>query len=1609
MSGLTPSVIELLARGRSLSDGLEAICRWVESQHKVVHAGILLADEGVRSLTPGAGPSLPPEMVTGFRDFPVGPSNASCGTAVWRGERVICESIAEDPLWSDFRDSVLAFGLKACWSRPIRGSAGEILGTVAFMFKTCRKADDKILATQEIAAELAAAVIERDRNARQSAVQSEALLELSRRMTRAKGGLDCMLRVVTEAGAKTLRADRCSVWTASRTGAAWTCQDLFANSSSTHAEGRKFRTRDHPKYFKALDRGRTLGASDSRSDPNFSELSTRYLEPAGVKSSLDAPVRRNGKVVALVSLEQTRHTRHWTAIEHDFAAALADQVAIAIEVAERNQREADLAQNMTVLETAIGNMDHGVVVLDAELRVTSSNPQAARLLDLPMELLSPGRGLQDALKHAAERGDYGPGDREARRRHVIEMLKGGEPFSFARDVSGRSLLTQAQTIPNGGWVLSFTDLSDHRSIGAALRERNETLRKVTEGTEAMLWMSKASGAAHYFNRAWLEFRGTTLDAEVDAGWEEGIHPDDFPRLRETIDSHAAINQPYTIEYRLRRHDGVYRDILENGRPYWTDAGVFQGYVGSCADVTDQRAAEKALKDHEALLRAIGDNSPSNIAVKGLDGRFRHANRALCESLGLSVDEITGREIGDLYPPEYAELYVQHDREVLAAKGAVVKEMDLHRTDGPRPCLWVKFPIWDDTGEITGIGSIVTDISKFRAAEGAAQENRMMLEASIAAIEDGFILFDQDGRLAMCNQHYRDIYRPVGDNWAVGTPIDRIARDTARHCIGIEEGPELDEWVERRLELFFEPGGTMEQQLADGRWIIARQYRLSNGWSVGVRTDVTDLKRRETDLAESERRLQLALEGTADGIWDWDIPNDACFVSARWSEILGYDPATAPKQTDKWECRIHPDARDDVLGALDAHLRGETDHFEIEFKVWREDDEEIWVLDRGKVTERGEDGEPLRMVGAITDITERKLAEQAKRRTEDWLQSIFDNAPFLMALKDRDGRAVRVNKQYTDVYGFDPRDLIGKTAAEIFEPSQGKIFREHELEVLKTGKLVEREILNRTVDGDRLMREVKFPLRDADGNLLGLGFIGIDINEERRAQQELERREALLRTISDNAPAEFSIKDREGRYLMVNKWFTENFKVTEDDVIGQRLQDVFPRRIAEETWGHDLEVFETGRSVARERKLVIPDGNPTHIILKFPIPGADGDIDAVGCLTVDVSELKAAENELRENQTWLRAITENAPALVYLKHPDGRYIMINPEFARTYDLDQQEVIGKTAAEILGSSSHHLYTETDSKVLETRDVVVCELADPLSLDDRVFQVTKFPVLGEDGEIVAIGGIESDITERKRAEEEIQHAKESAEAANRSKSDFLANMSHELRTPLNAIIGFSEILSAELFGSIGEKRYRDYVEDIRSSGQLLLSLIDDILDLSRIEAGQARLDEEIFDVAIALNETVHLLRGNAREVGVSITVTAPDAPTTLRADPRAFKQMVSNLAANAVKFTPDGGDVVIAAGIASNGCLAVRVTDTGVGIAPGDIPTALSTFGQVDNPHIRRHNKGAGLGLPMVRKLARMHGGDLEIDSRLGAGTTVTCTFGADRVAVAEGTLAGIAAAE
>jgi PAS domain S-box-containing protein len=369
--------------------------------------------------------------------------------------------------------------------------------------------------------------------------------------------------------------------------------------------------------------------------------------------------------------------------------------------------------------------------------------------------------------------------------------------------------------------------------------------------------------------------------------------------------------------------------------------------------------------------------------------------------------------------------------------------------------------------------------------------------------------------------------------------------------------------------------------------------------------------------------------------------------------------------------------------------------------------------------------------------------------------------------------------------------------------------------------------------------------------------------------------------------------------------------------------------------------------------------------------------------------------LSAREDFLRAIVGGIQNPVFVKDESFRFVFVNDAFCRFMGRAETELLGRTDFDVVPVEHAQVFRDVDIKVFA--DGVPHENEEAISNSGGVefWIVTRKSTFELPGAGRFIVGVISDITQRKRIEVELWRAKVEAENANSAKSQFLANMSHELRTPLNAIIGFSEIIKDELFGGI-EERYKAYAEDIHRSGGHLLQLINDILDLTKIDAGKYQLRETECDLQLAVSDVVRLMHEIAVRGGITLEHKNGPRLPLLFADERAVRQIVLNFLSNAAKFTPRGGRIEVSAGQAPDGGLEITVSDTGIGMAQEDIPRALSPFHQLEDSWDRRY-EGTGLGLPLVNALLTLHEGRLEIVSAPGAGTTVIARFPAHRTVV------------
>ncbi len=373
--------------------------------------------------------------------------------------------------------------------------------------------------------------------------------------------------------------------------------------------------------------------------------------------------------------------------------------------------------------------------------------------------------------------------------------------------------------------------------------------------------------------------------------------------------------------------------------------------------------------------------------------------------------------------------------------------------------------------------------------------------------------------------------------------------------------------------------------------------------------------------------------------------------------------------------------------------------------------------------------------------------------------------------------------------------------------------------------------------------------------------------------------------------------------------------------------------------------------------------------------------------------KRSETAIRAGEERYRLLAENATDMITRHDEKGRVVFAS--------LRAQQLFGEPAQKIIGDGLFERVHVADRPAYLTALSRCHADSEPIAVEFRVrragaagparyvwVEMRCRPMRPQDTTAVerpSIVAVTRDVSDRKAQEAELTRTRDEAVSASRAKTQFLANMSHELRTPLNAVIGFSEILNRELFGALGEARYRDYARLIHESGEHLLNVVNDILDMSKIEAGKFKIVKEPFEVASLVKSCCDLMRHTAEQRSLSLIVDVAPGIPELPADKRACKQMLLNVISNAIKFTDPGGWVRVSARVEGESVELV-VADNGIGIAEADLPKLGNPFVQANNSYDRSYD-GAGIGLSVVKGLARLHGGQLELASTLGQGTTAT----------------------
>ncbi|WP_139558730.1 PAS domain S-box protein [Methylotetracoccus oryzae] len=1168
-----------------------------------------------------------------------------------------------------------------------------------------------------------------------------------------------------------------------------------------------------------------------------------------------------------------------------------------------------------------------------------------------------------------------------------------------------------------------TDVTERRQLEETLALRGLALDAaanaivITESDGHIEWANQAFLALSGYSRA--EVLGRTLHELVHSGQQSREF---FEQLWQTIRS----GQVWQGELVNRRKDGSLFHEYQTITPVRGEDGRVCRYVSIKQDITDRKKAEAALQESERRYRELVQDANSAILRWSRDGRVTFLNEYAQSFFGWRTEEIVGKEVGILLPAQgstgidYSGLVkdiVSHpDRYLNHINENVCR-------DGRRVWMaWTNRAIYDEQGRVTGILAVGSDITERRRAEDALRESEARLRLATEAARIGAFDLNVRTGVNIWTSELEAMYGLAPGEFGRTQPAwEELVHpdDRAGAVAKVEETLATGKPVQTEFRIV-RPDGSV-------RWIAGRfqGFKDTEGKPLrltGVNLDITERQQAQKRLEESRQQLALALEAGQLGFWDWDVPSGAVQFGGCWATMLGYAPSDIEPHVRSWERLVHPDDREFVMAALTDHLEGRTELYECEHRLRHKDGSWRWILDRGQVVERDAEGKPRRAIGTHADVTALRTAAEALRDSEARMRLAQDASHAGTWEWILDGSRNYWSDTLWELYGLtlgqcEPSyaawlatihpDDRGRVASQVNDAaSQGREF-ESQWRVNRPAGQPTRWLMARGR-----------PIMGVDGKPERYIGIVIDITERLRAEEAVRASESRYRSLFENMLEGFAYcrmiyengQPSDFTYLDVNPAFERLTGL--HDVIGKNVTEVIPG-VREK----DPELFAVYGRVAAGGKPERLEIYLSALEMWFYVSAYGVGSGCFVAVFDVITERKRTEEELeryrhdlehrvdqrtRQLQDANRALEERAAEITDLYNhapcgyhsldADGMIVAINDTELAWLGYRREEVVSRlNMVQILTPESVRVFEQNFPQFKETGQVNNLEL-ELVRKDGSVLPVSlsATAVRDKDGHYLLSRTTLFDNSERKAKDRHIAHLNaelarrvEEAEAANRAKSAFLANMSHEIRTPMNAIVGLTQLLGKDL----SEPGQRERLVKIQEANHHLLAIINDILDLSKIEAGKLTLETVDFSPAALFDQIRSLIVEKARDKGLSLHFVTDDLPPVLSGDPTRLRQALLNYLGNAIKFTEQGSirvETCIVEDRENDLLVRFEVKDTGIGLEAAQIHRLFSAFEQADNSTTRKFG-GTGLGLVITRQLAQLMGGKAGADSEPGRGST------------------------
>ena len=1132
------------------------------------------------------------------------------------------------------------------------------------------------------------------------------------------------------------------------------------------------------------------------------------------------------------------------------------------------------------------------------------------------------------------------------------------------------------------------DIHERKLTEQALRESEAKFATVFHASQFALGIT-LDGKSVDVNQAECDLFGYSREELIGKNLQElgVVDAETAKRLHGSISKTG--DKAVIVEFEIRRKDGSLRQVQ-----YSIHEILFNGVthsMGEGIDITERKRAEQALRESEAKFAAAFRTSPLALGIVGQDGKYVEANRATCTLFGFSHADIIGKTIADLGVMD--EPTRQQVGAAIRRAGSNLEplELELHQRDGTiRNIVFSVNPILIN-GVTHHLGAAL-DITGRKQAERKLSASEEKYRGLMESLDNVVATVDPDGRFLYMNHVAAS---------QLGQPAEVLVGKTMHElfpqAVADRQLEHIREAMDKDQSLTYESSSVITGQ---SRWYktTIQPIHDSSGRVIHVlinSADIHELKMAQQELQELNRTLEERVQtATAEirdlydnapaGYHSLDREGRIRFVNCtelNWlgrsiDEVLGHSFAEfiPPAQAEQFYTKhLQP-----VVSGQPA--------YDLEYDLLRPDGAPVTVLVQSEPVLDAE-GRFIRSRGTLTNITERKKANE-KIRFQSRLLDIVGQS---VIVTDPEGRIIFWNQAAESIYGWSAEETLGKLITEVTVPQISEQQAGEIMQALAAGKEWQGEFQAQRKDGSVFWIQIAdTPVLDEQGHLSALIGVSIDITERMRAINALHESQQKYAALFDKSAVPAILRKLpEAIFVDINEAFTREYGYTLEETLGKTGRELGMARLPD----HDQRIKmieEQGQYTGEEFNAFTKAGEERTVLLNSNRIELGGQIYAISTV-FDITEKKRAEAALRESEQQNRLLFEESSVPVALVNIRGVVVRTNRAYQELTGLAAEQMLGRSARELAllqpedydRLSALFLQSKTNGgQAVSEEFTLYAAKGNPIEVAIRVFPLS---VNGSEHILVTT----MDISAYKQAEKILHRANAEMEQAMRMKDDFLANMSHELRTPLTGILGMSEGLLLQVGGPLTE-RQKKYLSNIELSGRHLLSLINDILDLSKIEAGKVELELTYLSVGDLCKSSLVFVKEPAAKKQLDVSYRCDPDTFFFVADARRLKQILVNLLSYAVKFTPSQGKVSLNVQADPQKALVYfEVADTDIGISAQDLPRLFTPFTQVDSSLSRRH-QGTGLGLALVKKLTELHGGQVSVQSEPGQGSRFIVTI-------------------